>query len=44
MLSSEEGVSSIDDLDETETLIRHFEERKKKIAALHAKSTGKSFS
>lgn len=41
VLSSDEGVSAIDDLDETETLMRHFEERKKKIAALHAKSTEK---
>ncbi|PIK59187.1 putative tudor domain-containing protein 5 [Apostichopus japonicus] len=32
VLSSDEGVNAVDDLDETETLIRHFEERKTKIS------------
>ncbi|PIK47920.1 hypothetical protein BSL78_15220 [Apostichopus japonicus] len=31
VLSSDEGVNAVDDLDETETLIRHFEERKTSI-------------
>ncbi|PIK34080.1 hypothetical protein BSL78_29100 [Apostichopus japonicus] len=42
VLSSDEGVNAVDDLDETETLIRHFEERKTKISQRKPKEPTRS--
>lgn len=43
VLSSDDGVDAVDDLDETETLIRHFEERKRKIAEVKMKGKATLF-